>query len=200
MGKISRIVVFITLLAETFTFAQSGQKNFYSIKKIFIDEVKTFEISRGDTITRFYDAEKMNGGYNRKVITYTGTYNFFTRISTGDLEISREDKLIIVIPKGDKLTLDGISYHLDKNIEKGSTQRLYTYLENEKEVVSFKFYKEGKSRVLEINQLQPFPASHQEIMDLYIQYLAMREVFHQSNLPGIIAVMVVGLALKFVAI
>lgn len=199
MGKLT-LIIWISLLVETFTFAQTEQKNIYSIKKIFIDEVKIFEISRGDTITRFYDSEKMNGGYNRKVITYTGTYNFFTRISTGDLEISKDEKLIVVIPKGDILKLDGASYHLDKSIQKGSSQRLYTYLADQKEVVSFRFYKESKSRVLEINQLQQFPASHQEILDLCIKYVAMREVFHQSNLPGIIAIVAVGLALKFVAI
>lgn len=179
---------------------QPGHKDVYTITKRFIDEVKVFEISRGDTVTRFYDAEKLNGGYNRKVITYTGTYDFFTRISTGALEITKDGSVLITIPKDNILKLDGAEYHLDKSIQSGSANRLYTYKEEEKAVVSFRFYKEGKSRILEITQHQPFPSSHEEIMDLYIKYMAMREIFHQSNLPAIIAVVVVGLALKYVAI
>lgn len=194
------LCVGVSTLSSAQTEPQIEYKDVYTITKRFINELKVFEISRGDTITRFYDAEKLNGGYNRKVITYTGTYNFFTRISTGALEITKDGKVLITIPKNNVLKLDGAEYHLDKSIQSGSADRLYTYKEGEQAVVSFRFYKEGKSRILEITQHQPFPTSHEEIMDLYIKYMAMREVFHQSNLPAIIAVVVVGLALKYVAI
>lgn len=202
MNPVIPIFLFIVVFTTSFgqTEPQIERKDVYTITKRFINEVKVFEISRGDTVTRFYDAEKLNGGYNRKVITYTGTYNFFTRISTGALEITKDGKVLITIPKNGVLKLDDAEYHLDKNIQSSSADRLYTYKEGEQAVVSFRFYKEGKSRILEITQHQPFPSAHEEIMDLYIKYMAMREVFHQSNLPAIIAVVVVGLALKYVAI
>lgn len=206
MTKKINLLTVVSLVFAAFTSSsaqveiQIENKDVYTITKRFINELKVFEISRGDTVTRFYDAEKLNGGYNRKVITYTGTYNFFTRISTGALEITKDGNVLITIPKNGVLKLDDAEYHLDKNIQSSSADRLYTYKEGEKAVVSFRFYKEGKSRILELTQHQPFPSAHEEIMDLYIKYMAMREVFHQSNLPAIIAVVVVGLALKYVAI
>lgn len=194
------ITLVFLVLTTAAAFAQSERTDVYTIKKIFIDELKVFEISKGDTITRFSDAEKINGGYSRKVITYTGTYNFFTRISTGALEIIKDENVLVTIPKDNILKLDAAEYHLYKNLQSGSADRLYTYKEGEKAVVSFRFYKERKLRTLEIIQHEPFPSDHQEIMDLYIKYLAMREVFEQSNLPAFIAIFTIGLVLSYVSI